>query len=132
MSVSFELRGLQELQDALRELPTHLKGAATAIVVEAAHQAQAEIVGQYPQGPTGNLKHGVKVVIKALGPHGVSAQVRSTAPHAWLWEHGRCRWGEISDPPVPVFIPTMLRQRRAMEGQLVALLEAQGLDVTVR
>jgi len=131
MSVSFELRGAKELADALRELPGHLKGGATSIVVEAAHKAQAEIVGSYPE-VTGNLKRGVKVVIKAIGPHGVSAQVRSSAPHAWLYEHGRCRWGAISDPPAPVFIPTMLRQRRAMDGHLVALLEAAGLDVTVR
>jgi hypothetical protein len=31
-----------------------------------------------------------------------------------------------------VFIPTMMRTRRAMEDKLAGLLEQQGLDVSVR
>jgi hypothetical protein len=130
MAAWFEFQGLNELIADLRHLPAELKGEATSIVMDRAIAAQADIVSQYPQGPTGNLKHGVKVLVRAIGPHGVSAQVRSSAPHAWLWEHGRCRWGEISDPPAPVFIPTMMRHRRAMYAQLAALLERHGLRVT--
>ena len=95
-------------------------------MLDAAHTAQAEIVGAYPE-VTGNLKRGVKVTVEAIGPHGVAAKVRSSAPHAWLYEHGRSRWGEISDPPAPVFIPTMMRTRRAMYGRLAQLLEQHGL-----
>ena len=55
-----------------RELPAALKGEATTIVLDAAHAAKDEIVGQYPLGPPreqngklypgGNLKKGVKVI----------------------------------------------------------------------
>jgi hypothetical protein len=131
MSVSFEIRGLDQLIRDLQQLPTELKGDATTIVIDAAHHAQAEIVAAYPH-VTGNLKRGVKVGVEAIGPAGVSATVRSSAPHAWLYEHGRSRWGEISDPPAPVFIPTMMRTRRAMYAQLARLLEQHGLDVTER
>jgi hypothetical protein len=131
MSVSFEIRGLDQLIRDLQQLPTELKGDATTIVIDAAHKAQAEIVAAYP-AVTGNLKRGVKVGVEAIGPAGVSATVRSSAPHAWLYEHGRSRWGEISDPPAPVFIPTMMRTRRAMYGQLARLLEQHGLSVTER
>ena len=129
MSVSFEIRGLDALIRDLQQLPTALKGDATTIVIDAAQKAHAEIVAAYPV-VTGNLQRGVKVTVEAIGPHGVSAKVRSSAPHAWLYEHGRSRWGQISDPPVPVFIPTLMRTRRAMYGQLAALLEQHGLDVT--
>lgn len=131
-SVTFELRNLNQFITELRQIPTELKGEATTIIVDAAHAAQAEIVAAYPQGPTGNLKRGVTVTIEAMGPHGVSAKVRSSAEHAWLWEHGRSRWGEISDPPAPVFIPTMMRMRRAMYARLAALLGQHGLAVTER
>ena len=68
-------------------------------MLDAAHAAQAEIAAAYPIGPEGrfdngkpikpgNLRRGVKVVVKEIGPYGVAAQVRSTAPHAWLFEHG--------------------------------------------
>jgi len=130
-SVTFELRNLNQFITELRQIPAELKGEATTIILDAAHKAQADIVAEYPE-VTGNLRRGVKVTVEALGPHGVSAKVRSSAPHAWLWEHGRCRWGEISDPPAPVFIPTMMRMRRAMYGQLARLLEQHGLSVTER
>jgi hypothetical protein len=130
-SVTFELRNLNQFIVELRSLPAELKGDATTIVVDAAHKAQAEIVAAYPV-VTGNLRKGVKVTIAALGPAGVDAVVRSSAPHAWLYEHGRSRWGEISDPPAPVFIPTMMRMRRAMYARLAQLLEQHGLDVTER
>jgi hypothetical protein len=128
---AFEIRGLDQLIRDLQQLPTELKGDATTIVIDAAHKAQAEIVAAYPV-VTGNLRRGVKVGVKVIGPEGVNAVVRSSAPHAWLYEHGRSRWGEVSDPPAPVFIPTMMRMRRAMYAQLARLLEQHGLDVTER
>jgi hypothetical protein len=131
VSVSFELRGLEEFKAQLRQLPDDLKGGATGIVLDAAHRAEASIVSQYPE-VTGNLKRGVKVEVLAVGRYGVAAKVRSSAPHAWLYEHGRCRWGAVSDPPAPVFIPTMMRTRRQMNEQLADLMEQQGLDVQVR
>ena len=56
--------------------------------MDAAQRAKAEIAAAYPLGPAGrqtkpgNLRRGVKVAVKEIGPYGVAAQVRSTAPHA--------------------------------------------------
>jgi hypothetical protein len=152
MSATLEIRGIQELKQALANLPSQLKGEATAIVLDSAHAAKDAIVAQYPIGPDGrfrkgkpitpgNLRKGVRVVVKEIGPFAVAAQVRSQAFHAHLWEFGtQARhyitqgrvWknvGSMPRPPTPVFIPTMIRYRRAMYAQLAALLERHGLTV---
>ena len=85
------------------------------------------------------MRQGVKVVVKEIGPVGVAAQVRSAAPHAHLWEFGTearhtsmgYARGRVKAPPTPVFIPTMHRERRLMYHKLAAVIEAQGLVVTV-
>jgi hypothetical protein len=140
MSTTLEIRGLEDLKAALRHLPAALASAATPIVIGAAQAARADIVAQYPQGPTGNLKQGVRVELKAANAAGVIAIVKSTARHAWIYEHGTqtrqttlgANRGRMPAPPAPVFIPTMMRTRRAMYAQLGALLEAQGLTVVTR
>jgi hypothetical protein len=132
------IQGIAELKDALGRLPDELKGQATGIVVEAAYGAQREIVAAYPQGPTGKLKKGVKVRVQEIGPYSVAAQVRSSAPHGWLYEHGtqprktKKGWnrGTMPDPP-DVFIPAMVRYRRAMYLKLAEILRATGLIVTL-
>jgi len=139
----FEIEGLNEFKANLRNLPATLTGGATQIILDAAHEAAADIRAQYPTGPKrrrypgGALKKGVHVVIAAIGPHGVAAQVRSSAPHAWLYEHGSSARhymghsrGAMPKPPTPVFIPTMIKHRRAMYLKLAALLRLQGLTVT--
>ena len=136
MSASLEIRGLEELKQALRNLPAALKGASTAIVLDSAHAAKADIVAQYPE-KTGKLRKGVKVDVQELGPHGVAARVRSAAPHGWLYEHGTqarhtslgWRRGRMPAPPTPVFIPTMIRHRRQMFAKLARLIQEQGLEV---
>ena len=129
MSATLEIRGLAELQEALRQLPDYLGSHGAAIVEQHGREAQAAIIAAYPKGPTGNLKQGVKLIVKHTGVHGATVQVRSSAHHAWLWEHGRSRWGQISDPPAPVFIPVMERTRRSMYTQLAALMRNAGLTV---
>ena len=138
MSVTMQIRGLDELKAALANLPTELKGKATAIVLDAAHAAKDDIVEQYP-ARSGVLRKGVKVKVEEIGPHGVGAKVRSAAPHGWLYEHGsearhyyskrgiRHYTGRM--PGKKVFIPTMIRHRRAMYAKLAAIIEAQGLTV---
>jgi hypothetical protein len=138
MSAALTIRGIAELKDALGKLPTELKGQATGIVIEAAYSAQRDIVAAYPQGPTGKLKKGVKVTVQEIGPYGVAAQVRSSAPHGWLYEYGtkarqtKKGWnrGTMPDPPA-VFIPAMVRYRRAMYLKLADLIRSTGLIVTL-
>lgn len=145
MSVELRLTGILELKQALANLPAQLKGEATGIVMETAYAAADDIRNQYHQGPTGNLKKGVRVVVKEIGPVGVAAQVRSTAPHAPLYEFGTearhyitasgkkhatgKMWGKR--PGTPVFIPTMIRYRRALYAKLAALIQSHGLTVKV-
>jgi hypothetical protein len=143
LQMHLSIQGIAELKDALGRLPAELKGQATQIVLDTAYAAQADIVSQYPQGATGNLKKGVKVFIREVGPYAVAAQVRATAPHSWWHEHGtELRHRETKKkasrgvmfskkgPPRPVFIPTMIRYRRAMYAKLAALIQSTGLVVT--
>jgi hypothetical protein len=154
MPVSLKIHGILELKQALAELPAHLKGQATAIVMDTAQAAANDIRSQYPLGSPGrkrkgkeitpgNLRKGVKVVVKEIGPVGVAAQVRSAAPHAPLYEFGtearhyitkRGRWHGTGAmwgkrPGKPVFIPTMIRYRRLMYRKLAEIIEKQGLTV---
>ena len=138
MSAALTIRGIAELKDALGRLPSELKGQATQIVLDSAYAAQAEIVAAYPQGPTGHLKKGVKVRVQEIGPYSVAAQVRSSAPHGWLYESGtRARktkrgWNRGTMPNAPdVFIPAMIRYRRAMYLKLAELIRSTGLIVTL-
>jgi hypothetical protein len=142
MPAALRLFGIQELKIALTNLPTELKGQASKLVLDTAYAAAAEIETAYPQGPTGNLKKGVKVRVLEFGPNAVAAQVRSTAPHAWWNEHGdrlheretkqkakRGRMFSKKGIPRPIFVPTMIRYRRAMYLKLAEIIKATGLDV---
>jgi len=146
MSARIYFDGLDELKAAFLTLPTELKGEATGVVMDAAHAAKGEIASTYPIGPPGrktkpgNLRRGVKVTVKEIGPYGVAAQVRSTAPHAWLFEHGTqarhyitkngVRHDTGAMPPKPVLIPTMVRSRRAMYVRLAdTVIKQHGLTV---
>jgi len=142
MPAALRVFGIQELKIALTNLPTELKGPASKLVLDTAYAAAAEIEAAYPKGPTGNLKKGVKVRVLEFGPHAVAAQVRSTAPHAWWNEHGeklherttkqgtpRGRMFAKKGIPRPVFVPTMIRYRRAMYLKLAEIIKATGLDV---
>jgi hypothetical protein len=144
MNATLSLEGIAELKDALARLPAELKGQATGLVVDAAYAAQRDIVNQYPIGPGnettgykgGNLKKGVKVTVKEIGPFAVAAQVKSGAPHAWLYEFGttaRSYRGANrgSMPPHYVFISTMVRHRRALYAKLAEICRAAGLTVTL-
>ena len=151
MSARIYFDGLEALKAAFLALPAEQKGEATGVVMDAAQRARAEIAAAYPIGPEGrfdngkaikpgNLRRGVKVAVKEIGPYGVHAQVRSTAPHAWLFEHGTqarhyiTTHGNRKDvgamPPKPVLIPTMVRSRRAMYVRLAdTVIKAHGLTV---
>jgi hypothetical protein len=129
MSATLEIRGLDEFKAQLLNLPAYLGSQAAPIVVQHGREAEAAIVAAYP-AVTGNLKRGVKLTVLNSGSHGATVKVRSGAPHAWLYEHGRCRWGSVTTPPAFVFIPTMERTRRAMYHQLATLMRNAGLTVS--
>ena len=143
IQATLSIQGIAELKNALAQLPAELKGQATQIVLDTAYAAQADVISQYPQGATGNLKKGVKVTVKEVGPFAVAARIRSSAPHAWWHEYGHelthIRKTKKGWPrgimfsqkgiPRPVFIPTMVRHRRWMYQKLAALIASTGLIV---
>lgn len=135
MSVKLDWIGLQELRDALKELPDTLTAEAATKVTAAADDAAAEIIAAYPE-VTGNLKSHVKVDTQNTGRFGVYRRIRSTARHAHLYEFGHMtRQPTIAGktrhkiPGANVFIPIVTRRRRRMYDDLAAIIESQGLDV---
>ena len=85
----FKLEGLEELQEAVKELkelvgPKHAHG----LVKDAAEMMENEVRTRVPVGPTENLKRAV--VLRKMDNPGtwVVAIDRMIAPHAHLVEYG--------------------------------------------
>lgn len=144
--------GLDELRARLLELPAEMTELAEAIIAEAADGAAAEIREAYPVGPGnddyegGNLRKGVRVrreKAQSASPYSVRLAVRSTAPHATLFEVGTVVRYNISRnkqllnkpahrgfmPGSNIFVPIVVRRRREMYEDLTAVIEQVGLDV---
>lgn len=141
-TIRLQWDGLKELIAALRDLPAHLAEDAGKIVNEAAEAAGADIRAAYPIGPGdahgydgGNLRKGVRVVTRNAGQFGQVRQVRSTAPHAWIFEtgtqvrHSPMGYNRGMMPGANIFVPTVMRHRRAMYEDLRQLVREAGLDV---
>jgi len=135
MSASLTFIGLDELRAELLNLPAALTTKAVGIVTAAADDAAAEIKAAYPEGETGNLKRGVRVGTKGGGDFTVRRVVRSTAPHATLFETGTqtrqtaLGYNRGFMPGANIFVPVVTRRRRAMFESLVAIVEQAGLSV---
>jgi len=121
----------------LLDLPRDLTARAVSIVEGEAAGAAAEIKAAYPEGDTGNLRRGVRVGTprNAKSDHAVRRVVRSTAPHATLFETGTqtrqttLGYNRGFMPGANIFVPVVVRRRRAMFDQLVTIVEEAGLDV---
>lgn len=135
MSASVRWDGLEELMAELRSLPDDLAAEASGIVVGAANDAKDEIYDAYPER-TRHLKEGLFVRVREGQRYGVGAIVVNKAPHAWMFENGtNARHTDLgidrgSAPPGHVFIPIVMRRRRAMYEQLRGLLTRHGLAVS--
>jgi hypothetical protein len=125
--------GLEELKQQLRDLPAALAGEAGSIVLGAADGARADM--HYPRR-TGDLADHLTITKVTTGPFGAGAVVRNTSKHASLFENGtQARHTAIGAnrgtmPPGHVFIPAVIRHRRAMYAQLTDLLVRHGLIVS--
>lgn len=137
MSAKVTLEGLEELREALRSLPADLTREAEDIVVRHATQAEQDIQSNYPRH-TGNLKQGMRMEVEHA-TYGVSARVRSTAKHAFIFENGTVqrktrnganRGAMPAASSAQAFIPQVIRQRRAMTADLIALVERAGFQVS--
>jgi hypothetical protein len=135
MSATVTWIGLEELKAALLRLPAELTELAGGIVRAASDAAAEEIREAYPEGETGNLRRGVRVSNRPAGAFGVARVVRSTAPHAVLFETGTqtrqtaLGYNRGFMPGANIFVPVVTRHRRDMQEDLVALVEDAGIDV---
>lgn len=133
------IEGLEELRQALQNLPAELAGEAATIVDQAAARTEARLLANYPDGDSGNLKGGVSRE-STLEAAGARAVVRSKSPHAHLWEFGtqnrqtRAGWARGQAPSHrPEGLVTIADEERArMNDELVALLARAGLEVSGR
>lgn len=124
MSVSLNLQGLRALAKAMDRLPDDLADKAGAAVRQAAVETAAELRGELPKGPTGNLKRGVR--LKQRDP--LVWQVISGAPHAFIHEEGtgpRVTKGGASrgiSPAHKTVAKVASRNRRALDRSLERVL----------
>ncbi len=134
---SFQLVGLDELRQALRNLPEEMADEARSIVTDQAEAAGAEIRGVYPEGKTGNLRAGLSVTPQAASRFGAVALVKSASRHAHLFEFGttqrRSRFGNRGrmpkGPDSERMIPIAIRRRRTMTQLLIDLVRRAGFTV---
>jgi len=154
-----EFQGLEEMRRLLRQLPQELAEEGAGIVNAAARAAFQEIYERYPIGPGtkkrqgGTLRRGLSLSVgdarkgESVGKgvqFGAYAVIKNRAKHAWIFENGTQvrrvaakvagRAGNFgtdrgSMTPGRVFIPAVIRHRRAMNAQLRLLLEQHGFQV---
>lgn len=132
--------GLEELKEALMNLPEELTGEAGHILEATGNAAVHEIKAAYPS-VTGNLRDHVEMAQYTAGRFGVIVVIQNTAKHAWIYEHGTEARHYYTDsgalhptgrmPPGKVFIPLMMKHRRRMYQALADLLERHGIEATV-
>jgi hypothetical protein len=128
--------GMEEFKQALRQLPAELSQDGGDIVVRHAEDAGDDIRSQYAASAvTGDLAKKVRVRVLSREA-GAAAIVESTAKHAYIYENGtqirKTKNGKNlgAMPPAHVFVPTVIRARRAMVGDLKDLMTNKGLEVT--
>lgn len=137
MSVRLLFEGMNELRDALQALPADLAQKAGLVVQATARQVAEEVVTNYPRGKTGNLKSGVRVTVEgsAVSVRGI---VKSTAPHAHLFEYGTARRqtqsganrGVMPKGPTDELVGVRAgRARKRMVEQLIAIVQEAGFTV---
>jgi Bacteriophage HK97-gp10, putative tail-component len=126
------LFGLGEFRDALKRLPLELQQEARAEIVRTTESAAAELRAVYP-AVTGNLRRGVKTHIRETRGE-TEGEVRSTAPHAHLWEFGTVNrktekgWnrGRMPANITRGLIAIRMRRQRALSLALKRIIERGG------
>lgn len=126
MSVRLTWSGLEELKAALRRLPADLRDDARPIVSKAATETRDLTIANYPE-VTGALRRGVRLTEDA-STFGITAIVKSTARHAYLYEYGTRH--SAPAPPEKRLGTHAARERRKMYAALADLLRAHGLEVS--
>jgi hypothetical protein len=124
--------GLDEYMAELRAFPLALTAEGNGIAKDTADAAASEVRAAYPKR-TGNLRKGVRVRKKYRRETlRASYEVRNTAPHAYIYEHGtrarHTRYGADrgSMPAGNVFIRITERHWREFVERIKDLLRERG------
>ncbi|CAB4177353.1 Bacteriophage HK97-gp10, putative tail-component [uncultured Caudovirales phage] len=115
--------GFDDFRRELAKLPAELQAEASPIVHDTAEEMAEDVRAGYAVGDTGNLWKGIR--IQHEGP--LASRVRTTAPHAHLYEFGTVTRRTKSSganrgqmPGKPVFISAAIRARYRMIQRLDA------------
>lgn len=130
------LDGLPDLIAALRRLPAELANEAAEYIDDAIEVTAASLIQSYPLGDTGNLRKGVKKTIQR-SPFGAVGEVKSTSPHAHLWEwgtqnrHTRQGWnrGKLKNQYNRGLVGIAIRERKKLNAKLIELVKRAGFVV---
>lgn len=128
--------GMEEFKQALRQLPEEMSQEGGDIVIARAEEAGDDIKTAYEASAvTGDLAKKVRVKVLSRDA-GAAAVVESTARHAYIFENGtqirKTKAGKNlgAMPPANIFVPTVIRKRRAMVDDLKGLMTSKGLEVS--
>lgn len=135
-SMKVAMEGLDELRAALKALPEDLARDARFRVRAAANAAADDLRAAYPSD-SGNLRRGVRVAVEDQAVS-VVATVKSSSPHAHLWEFGtqvRRTQRLLNRGAAPAHFDQGLvgiaqRRRRDLNEELVDIVRKAGFEVT--
>src|SRR4029434_10598575 len=125
--------GLDELRQVLRAMPAVLQPEVQARAFAHAGAAATTLRAAYPEGPTGNLRRGVRLDQRAARGGGSATVLVSAAPHAWIYERGTAPrtttkgWRRGRMPRSDAFAGVVGPARRRLIDDLTALLVQRGL-----
>lgn len=139
MSATLTLEGVAQLRALLRGLPDELTAEAQGIINRRAQAAAAEIKSRYPHR-SGLLADGVQPVTGRGRARWAGALVINTTKYAQMFESGSVNGpretGNFENrgvvPARPTFVPIMVKHRDQLYGELAAMVESHGLEVTGR
>jgi hypothetical protein len=135
---ALKIEGLEALKAALRQLPADFADEGAVIVQAHAEEAGRQMEAKYAEHEwTGNLRNGLVVSGEsAYARFGARWVVKNTAPHAWWAENGtqirktKSGANRGAMPPIHVFVPIAIRQRRLMVEALKGVVRRAGLVVS--
>jgi hypothetical protein len=137
-SVKVAMEGLDELRAGLRKLPADLNRKARDRVIGAANGTASELGQAYDRSKvSGNMRRGIKVKVEETATT-TTAEVRSTSPHAHLWEFGtqvrRTQQG-FNRGAAPAhhdqgIVGIAQRRRRGLNAGLADIVREAGFEVT--
>ena len=129
--------GLEEYRAQLRAMPRECVNEAARIVEGAANAAYVKVSTVYGNHRyTGRLQDRLKIVTINAGELRTGKDLRSNAPHAWLfdngtqarhWKSGKSTgkmWGHT--PPTHIFVRTVVAERRRATQKLKDMVLRHG------